>query len=287
MYPNPENYRHDSSSTSGNTSANFSVATPATPSRNPNRGRNDSRQTSGDTSATSSVIPSNATVVPFEQLKIGNFYNCGISFIANRPGDQVHSALPKHRVLLSRIIERSHNVEVYYLTTFAGNGNPSIFHNNHAIKKRMYLPFKPLVHPDYISMESCPPVMKGWCNFADTAIIKYSNQTPSRQLLRHCPESIGIEPPLLHGRIALHHSAMLYLRAMTTGWSNTIDLGSPIKDWLAVAQRLREEYSNHMDVQPGGQDQRDSSTNNWAEEPEWTGIHCVSSTTFLTLPFSV
>lgn len=287
VYPNPDNYPNESPSTLGNNPANFSAVTSATPSRNPNHDRTDPRQTSSDTSVTSSVIPSNAAVVPFEQLQIGNFYNCGITFVAHRPGAQVHGALPKHQVLLSRIIERSHNVQVYYLTTSTGTGNPSSSHNNQAIKKRMYLPFTPLVHPDYIGMESSPPVMKVWCNFADPAVIRYSDQTPSRQLLRYCPESIGSQPPLLHARIALHHSAMLYLRAMTTGWSNTIDLELPIEDWLGVAQCLRGEYSNRMAMPPGHHDQRDSyTTDNWAEEPEWTGIHCVSSPTFLTPLFS-
>lgn len=64
------------------------------------------------------------------------------------------------------------------MITFDGKGNRSCYHNNHAIKTRISLPFKPLVHQAYISMESSPRVIKGWCNFADPAVLR-SNTLPS------------------------------------------------------------------------------------------------------------
>lgn len=81
-----------------------------------------------DLTGTSRNNAPNSVVVPFEKLDIGSFYNCAIAFIGNNPGGKVPPALPKYRVLVGRISEESHTVEVYYVTTFAGKHNPVIFH---------------------------------------------------------------------------------------------------------------------------------------------------------------
>lgn len=164
------------------------------------------------------------------------------------PGGKVPTALPKHRVLVSRIAEQSHTVEVHHVTTFAGEHNPVTFHKNHPLRQLIYVPFTPLVHEDYLSITSTPNVIKGWCNFVEPATIRYEDQKPSRELLRHCPESVGVSPPLLRGLITINPWHMKYLRAMSAGWSNTIHLKSPIQNWMAKAQHLRAKYSSNDGV---------------------------------------
>lgn len=134
---------------------------------------------------TPNLTPKISNVVQFADLEIGAYYNCAISFQAKTPDIKVPTALPKHRVILSRLCEVTHTVEVYYLTTFGGKHDPSTFHVNHELKKLMYLPVAPLVHEKYLSISSSPPVIRGWCNFAQPAEIFYGDETPSRQLLRH------------------------------------------------------------------------------------------------------
>lgn len=204
-------------------------------------------------------------------------------FVGNNSSSKVPTALPKHRVLVSRISEESHTVEVYYLTTFAGKLNPVTFHKNHPMKRLMYIPVAPLIHDNYLSITSTPPVIRGWCNFVQPAVIRYEDETPSRELLRHCPESVGINPPLWHGRITIDTWHMKYLRAMSTGWGNTIHLKSPVQDWIVKARHLKEKYSAKVEVKPEGGAVDDPETKDWSDEPEWTGITCVSSMTFLML----
>lgn len=53
---------------------------------------------------------------------------------------------------------------------------------------------------------------------------------------------------------------------------------------MAKAQHLRAKCSSSDQVQHGGCEEDDPETNDWRNEPVWTGISCVSSMTFF-MPF--
>lgn len=107
---------------------------------------------------------------------IGSFYNCAIT-----------------------IIDDPHDGKGRFITEQLSKTQPT----KPGLQNGMNKPFQPFVR--YFSIESSPPVMKGWCNFADPAVIKPCEQTPTRQLLRDCPDSAGREPPLVHGRKTRRH----------------------------------------------------------------------------------
>lgn len=217
---------------------------------------------------TESICP----LVPFEDLVVGRFYNAAISFQPDRPGGHVPAALAKHRVLLQRIDPMSNSVEVYYITTF-GNGrtSPTRFHRGNTLQRRMYLPLSPLAFPGYLSIRSTPPVLKGWLNFGRSAEILYGPATPSRQLLRHPPESFGVRPPLLNAPIVLDAQPLGYVRAMAASWLATIRSGQPLAQWLAEAERLRTQYNAVEQPAVIDADEDDAQYG-----PEWCGITCVS-----------
>lgn len=107
---------------------------------------------------------------------------------------------------------------------------------------------------------------------------RYDGQTPRRELLRHCPEGRGIQPPLMHARVTLGDWQMKYLRAMTYEWVNTILADKPVRKWLEKAHELREIYS--ADVNGESEEEVEDGvpeSGKWDNEPEWTGITCVSA----------
>lgn len=70
---------------------------------------------------------------------------------------------------------------------------------------------------------------------------------------------------------------MKYIRALNTGWCNTIKVKSPVEDWIAKAKHLREKYSSRIQMDPDGSEiDDDLEAEDWGNEPVWTGITCVS-----------
>lgn len=74
--------------------------------------------------------------------------------------------------------------------------------------------FELLVHPSHLNGGVRPPLLNEWLNFTHSAVLQYASNHPSvvTPLSGNCPP------------IALHHSTMMYLRAMSTRWSNTIHI---------------------------------------------------------------
>lgn len=215
-----------------------------------------------------------STIVPFEQIKVGQFYNCGISFTPIRPGGRVPGMIPKHRVLVTRIERHDgeQSVEYFYLTTFGGR-TPTIFHGLGSVKRHMYLPFAPAELPGYLSLESDPTVMRGYLNFARPLLVAYTDDIPGPQKLQHAPESTGIQIPLRHGPIVIQGSGLQYARDMKSAWHDSMDTWNEDggKNWAARAQLLLERFSEQkeatMKAGPLSGEEGDEE-----DDKEWGGI---------------
>lgn len=212
-----------------------------------------------------------STIVPFEQIKVGQFYNCCISFTPLRPGGRVPGTIPKHRVLVTRVetynYDGQQSVEYFYLTTLGGQ-TPAIFHGKGSVKQHMYLPFAPAEIPGYLSLESDPPVMCGYLHFAQPLLVDYAKDLRGSRKLRHAPGGSGIQIPLRHGPIVVGGSGLQYAGEMKLAWQGSMgcqneDSG---KNWAARAQQLLEKFSEQKEVTMEEGDEGDE------EEEEWGGI---------------
>lgn len=158
--------------------------------------------------------------------------------------------LPPRRVLLSSICQREHTVTVYHVTTTTGTLYPKPPHTAHP---SIYLPVSPGVHTDYLAITPTPPLVRGWCNFAHPAMVKYDDRRPRARLGQGVHNPVGI---------VLDKRQMDYLRAMTAAWLNTACVMNPVRELTDEARRLRVAYAGESEDHAG----------KWADEPEWTGL---------------
>lgn len=62
--------------------------------------------------------------------------------------------MPKHCVLVSRILADRNSVEIYYLVAFGGR-DPTPLHSTGVMKCTMYLLVEPQSHDGYLTITSC------------------------------------------------------------------------------------------------------------------------------------
>lgn len=197
--------------------------------------------------------------------------------------------IPKHCVLVTRIERHDgeQSVEYFYLTTFGGR-TPTIFHGLGSVKQHLYLPFAPAELPGYLSLESDPPVMRGYLNFARLLLVAYTDDIPGPRKLQHAPESAGIQIPLRHGPIVIRGSGLQYARDMKSAWHDSMDTWNEDggKNWAARAQQLLERFSEQKEVtMKAGTLSGEGEEGDEEDEEEWGGITGVGLFLLLLLLF--
>lgn len=144
-------------------------------------------------------LPTSRPLVPFECLKVGQFYNCAISFKPITRGGKVPEALPKHKVLLAAKVLEYPAVEAFCLTTFGGR-TLAKFNGIEGVSREEYISVGGIAVGNqltkYLGIESTPPVMKGWLNFVRPIMVEYDDTAPHRKRVCYASESTKtINPP--------------------------------------------------------------------------------------------